>query len=72
MTESELIGARLKSLREGAGLTQTAVAEKTNIDYCTISLIESGNRGLNASKLFRLAVLFNVTSDYIIGPDDTQ
>ena len=70
--DNDEIGRRIKSLRVGAGMTQEVLADKLEMDYSTISLLECGRRNLKTSTLFDMAVLFNVTSDYMIGLDDKQ
>ena len=42
MDTKRLIGARIKSLRRGRGLTQEKVAEKTGISVNYLSRIERG------------------------------
>jgi len=48
------IGQRLRSLRERAGLSQRALARRTNVPNSTISLIESGKVNPSVGALKRI------------------
>lgn len=64
---SESLSERLVSLREAAGLSQSAVAKQIGVDNSSLSRIESGTRKVSAEELGKLATLFNVTSDSLLG-----
>lgn len=57
LLELETFPTRLKYARERAGLTQTALAKKTQIDISQISRWESGERfeGIELATAIRLA-----------------
>lgn len=61
---------RLTYLRRRAGLTQEKLAELICISRPTVSLYESGKREPNLETLTRIADLFNVSVDYLIGRAD--
>ena len=51
----ETQGARLKALREGAGLTQQQLAEKAGLSIATISALERNLYDMRISSLQRIA-----------------
>ena len=58
---------RLKDLREDNDLTQREVAKKIGIPARTYSSYENEERSLPIDILKKLALLYNTSSDYIIG-----
>lgn len=57
----------MKDLRAKLGLTQQEVADAVGVTKSTIGQYENGEYIPDAKKLYKLAKLFNVSSDYIIG-----
>lgn len=60
------LGEHLRTVRETAKLTQTAVSEQLNHDRAWLSRIESGDRGILVSDLFELAKIYNVRASEIL------
>ncbi len=58
---------RLKTLREGRGLTQTAVAGELPCDQSLYSKYERGERSLPLELAVRLARFYGVSLDYLVG-----
>ena len=58
---------RLKSLRKQNKLTQKQVAQRTGLAVSAISSYESGVRYPTYQTLIKLASMYHVTSDYLIG-----
>lgn len=58
---------RLKELRKQKGLTLAELGKEVNLKNNTLSRYERGIREPNISTLIKLANLFDVTVDYIIG-----
>ncbi len=55
-TEKNLaLGRRIKRLREKADLSQEALAEKIRMTQTSISLIETGDRGVSMATLQKIA-----------------
>lgn len=69
---SNLVGQRIKSLMETFSMTQTELANKLNIAQNTVSRYISGSRKIDIDTLTTLSVIFNVTTDYLIGKSDTS
>ena len=61
--------SRLRNLRKDAGLTQTQLAEELNVKKSTISAYESDIRRPNKDTLVKIANLFSVTTDWLLGLD---
>jgi transcriptional regulator with XRE-family HTH domain len=68
---SEIMGKRLKHLRDRRGLAQKFVAEKIGVKNNTLSAYESGDREPNFQILTNLADFYEVTTDYLIGVTDS-
>jgi len=60
-------GNRLRQLRKEKGLTQAELAKLLSIGESTISFYESGKRQPDYETLIRIADLFNVSVDYLLG-----
>lgn len=68
--DSELFCARLKEIRTQRKMTQQEVADKTGIPATSISHIEAGSRKPSLENFLKLAVVLNVSSDYLLGRID--
>ena len=66
------MGRRLKSLRKQNKLTQKQVAERTGLAISAISSYESGARFPAYPTLAKLASMYHVTCDYLIGMPATR
>lgn len=62
-----ILGKNIKSLREKTGLNQRQLGEKLSLAESTISLYESGKREPDNATLIRIADLFAVTTDVLLG-----
>lgn len=63
---------RIKDLREDHDMTKKELAEKLDVSVRTITRYESGICEPTISTLIKMALLFNVSIDYITGlKDDT-
>lgn len=61
------IGTKLKTLRTENGLTQTQVAQRLGVVVSAVSSYESGVRFPSYPVLIKLARLYHVTTDYLLG-----
>ena len=66
------IGERLKSLRIAHHLTQAQVAERLWVSKAVISGYELSTRAPSYPNLIKLAALYGVTTDYLLGVDSRQ
>ncbi len=61
---------RIRALREDRDLSQAAVAKVLKTTQQQYSKIETGKADISGEKLIRLAKLYNVSVDYILGLTD--
>jgi len=59
----------LKSLREGAGITQPELAKKAGVSKAVISHWENGLREPGMTSLILLADCFEISIDELVGRD---
>lgn len=65
-----MLGQRINELRLAFGWSQVELAKRLNIAKQTVSNWENDNIQPSIEMLVRLAKLFNVTTDYLLGLDD--
>lgn len=58
---------RFRDLREDMDMTQQELAAKLNIRQSTLSQYENGQRQIPLNTLIQLALLFNTSTDYLLG-----
>jgi len=63
--------SRLKLVREKAGLTQKEAASKLNIPYTKYNHYETGRNQPDIETIIQIAKFFGITSDYLLGCEDT-
>lgn len=66
------LGERLRNLRIEKHLRQDQVARLVNVEKSSISMYETGMRQPSYTTLVRLADVFNVTTDYLLGRTNTS
>ena len=62
-----MIGNRMKSLREERNWSQAELAEKLEITRMSINNYEAGKRVPDANLVVKMADLFQVSADYLLG-----
>ena len=67
-----MLGKRIYDLRTAFSWSQVQLAEKLSISKQTVSNWENENIQPSIEMLVRIAKLFRVTTDYLLGLDDTQ
>ena len=65
-------GAKLKSLRKQAGMTQQELATKLGITKSVVSYYELSERMPSPEVLKDLAIIFHVSADYLLGIERTK
>ncbi len=63
----KLFGERLKYLRTEKGIGQNLLAEKLQLSNASVSYWETGKQIPSAEVVFKLALFFNVSADYLLG-----
>lgn len=66
------MGEKLKSLRIEKKLTQKQVADRIGLAISAVSSYESGTRYPSYDVLVKLARIFHVTTDYLLGVTETR
>lgn len=64
------LGNRIRLARESAGYTQEKVAEKVGVSRSAVSRWEQGEIEPKVQNLAAVAVLLNVSTDYLLGIED--
>ena len=64
-----IIGDRIRQLREEAGLTQKEMADRLHISNTTLSQYELGSRVPCDDIKLKIAAMFHVSTDYLLGND---
>lgn len=65
-----VLGSRLRKAREKKGYSQRDVAKWLGITGSSLSNYERGDRDPDTTILVRLADLYEVTADYLLGRDE--
>ena len=65
-------GNKLKLLRLQDNMTQEQLAQKLNLTKSVISAYETGLRLPSYDVLIRIAKIFNVSTDYLLGLEHNQ
>jgi len=60
------IGGKIKHLRINANLSQEELARLLNINRISLSKIENGERNISAEELFKMAEIFDTSTDNIL------
>lgn len=60
-------GERISNLRKRYSMTQPMLAEKLNVSQSTVTSWENDRRNVGNEDLIKLADLFHVTTDYLLG-----
>lgn len=66
------MGEKLKSLRTDNKMTQKQVADRIGLAISAVSSYESGSRYPSYDVLFKLARIFHVSTDYLLGITETR
>lgn len=62
---------RIRACREACGMSQKYVAISVGVSAPTVSMWESGSKEPTRENILKLADLFNVSVDYLLGRDST-
>ena len=70
--QQEVLARRLKQLREYLGLSQQDVTAVTGIPRSAVSEIERGNRRVDSLELRKLAKVYRVSVNRLLGEDPDE
>ena len=68
--KNDILPKRLKLLRDKKGYKQQFVADKIGVRSNTLSGYETGSRSPDPEMIKKLAELYGVTTDYLLGHSD--
>ncbi|OPX92466.1 MAG: HTH-type transcriptional regulator ImmR [Pelotomaculum sp. PtaB.Bin104] len=66
------LGVRLRELRESKNLSQTQVAKRLSLTRSSVSGYENNIAVPSIDVLSKMALLYGVTTDYILGIDNRK
>ncbi|MGH0876727.1 MULTISPECIES: helix-turn-helix domain-containing protein [Bacillus] len=69
---SETMGSRIQKVRKEKGIRQYELAEAIGVNHTAISLYESGKREPRKDILEKIALVTNVSIDYLYGLTDNK
>jgi transcriptional regulator with XRE-family HTH domain len=64
------VGDRIRELREERDWSQREFAKRVGINYSVVNRIELGKRSVEDHELAKIADVFGVTTDYLLGRTD--
>ena len=64
-----MVGERLKLLRKQKGWTQAKLAKRLNVEPSAVGKWEIYNATPSAETLKKIAIIFHVSTDYLLGLD---
>lgn len=67
-----MIGQRIRDLRKQKRMSQTELAKSAGVSQATVTAWETGKAEPSSSAVARLADIFNVTTDYLLGRPNKQ
>ncbi|AYW45294.1 helix-turn-helix domain-containing protein [Tetragenococcus koreensis] len=71
MPDNVLI-SRIINLREANNWTQVELGRKLNLDKSTMNKIENGTRKVSTNELEKIADVFGVSTDYLLGREHKE
>ena len=69
---NQVFSTRIKELRKQAGLSMDQLADQLQITKSRVNMWENNGTVPRMNSLIELAKFFNVTTDYLLGNDDTS
>lgn len=67
-----MIGQRIRDLRKQKRMSQTELAKSVGVSQTTVTAWETGKAEPSSSAVAKLADIFNVTTDYLLGRPNKQ
>lgn len=67
-----MIRQRIRDLRKQKRMSQTELAKSAGVSQTTVTAWETGKAEPSSSAVARLADIFNVTTDYLLGRPNKQ
>lgn len=67
-----MIGQRIRDLRKQKRMSQTELAKSAGVSQTTVTAWETGKAEPSSSAVTKLADIFNVTTDYLLGKPEMK
>ena len=67
-----MIGKKIRDLRKQKRMSQTELAKSAGVSQTTVTAWETGKAEPSSSAVAKLADIFNVTTDYLLGRPNKQ
>ena len=67
-----MIGQKIRDLRKQKRMSQTELAKSAGVSQTTVTAWETGKAEPSSSAVSKLADIFNVTTDYLLGCPNKQ
>lgn len=67
-----MIGQKIRDLRKQKRMSQTELAKSAGVSQTTVTAWETGKAEPSSSAVAKLADIFNVTTDYLLGRPNKQ
>ena len=71
MNPDEILRNKLAQLITENNMNKTSLAKKLGIDNSALSRILSGERKVTTEELNKIAIIFDVTTEYLLGKNNT-
>lgn len=71
-TLQEIIGARIRALRNDRGWTQEELGARAELDFTTIGGAERGEKSLSLNSLVRVADALGVEVAWLVRPEENE
>ncbi|WP_056993544.1 helix-turn-helix domain-containing protein [Lactiplantibacillus fabifermentans] len=65
------LARKIVDLRESADITQAELGRRIGLDRSIMNKIENGTRKVSSDELAKFADIFDVTTDYLLGKNNT-
>lgn len=70
--DNAAVGNRIRMMRQANKMSCPKLAEMIGISHQSLNHYENGNRNISAKSLCDIAVIFDVSTDYILGSMSTD
>lgn len=64
------LASRIINLRESKNMKQSDLAQRLSLDKSSMSKIENGTRKVSSDEILKIANIFEVSTDYLLGNNE--
>ncbi|MGX9767285.1 helix-turn-helix domain-containing protein [Lactiplantibacillus argentoratensis] len=66
------LASRIINLRESKNMKQSDLARRLSLDKSSMSKIENGTRKVSSDEILKIANIFEVSTDYLLGNNEKE